>query len=145
MRAYCRVYDSYPRAEQVVRELEAAGVPACDISVVATRAINERLAMSGRSGLFGGLIIMPELGPVVVTGWAAETLDRNLGGSLIGVLVDAGVPEADARSYVRAVQSGGTLVAVRSSQSLVAAILERRPALDSAPLRHRDFSGRTLP
>ena len=147
MRATCRVYDSYPLAEQVVRRLEADGVSSCDISVVATRTINKRLVIAGSTGLLGGLIIMPGLGPVVATGWAADAVSGSAGGGVAGILVGAGLPNSDAQSFIRAIQSGGTLVAVRSDLSQVAAIMDRHSAMESSGHatrpRHHASSGRT--
>ena len=133
-----RVYDSYAQAQKVVANLESAGVPSGDISLVANKNIAADYdnvttmseagpgaglgaAVGGGAGLLAGLGVMaiPGIGPVVAAGWLASTaLGAFAGaaaGGLIGAMVDSGVPEEDAHVYSEAVRRGGTLVTVRTN------------------------------
>ncbi len=161
MPIHSRVYDSYPQAEQAIRELEAGGVAARDISVVAKRDINATLALEtsspladragagatvgGGSGLPAGLglILLPGLGPVVAAGWLAATaagaVTSAAAGGLTCALMDAGVSRIHAQTHSELVRRGGTLVAVRSSLSNVEAIMARHRPID--PAEHRSRSG----
>ena len=123
MHVLAHVYDSYPLAEQIARELEVIGVPARDISVVARRDINERLTSVGGAGLLGalGLVIIPELGPAVASGWLAASAVHGLESAL----ADAGVGEVAARRHAHAARHGATLVAVHSDLAIVEGIMER--------------------
>lgn len=158
MQTHSKVYDSYPRAEQVVRDLETAGVPARDISIVANRYVSEQYAredaspaatgagvgaaVGGGAGLLAGLGLMaiPGLGPVVAAGWLAATALGAVAGSatggLIGALVGSGVPETDAHIYAESVRRGGTLVTVRSDLPNVGAILMGYKPVDPVARRN---------
>ena len=139
MQNHSRVYDTYSQAERAVRDLEKAGVPAADISVIANKHVtadNRRATESsptatgaglgavvgGGAGLLAGLglLAIPGLGPVVAVGWLATTALGAVAGSatggIIGALVGAGVSETHAHVYSEAVRRGGTLVTVRSEQ-----------------------------
>lgn len=126
MRVLAQVYDSYPLAEQIARELEAIGVPARDISMLAKREINENLGRAGR-GLLGalGLILIPGLGSAFATGW----LEGSAVDGLEAALVSAGIGEDAARRLAHGVRHGGTLVAVHSGLATVDGILERHRAI----------------
>lgn len=155
MQTFTRVYDSYGHAERVVRDLEGAGVPSSDISLVANKYVSEKYetvddvssaasgagigaAVGAGTGLLTGigLLAIPGLGPVVAAGWLAATAVGALAGSavggIIGALVDAGTPEADAHVYSEAVRRGGTLVTVRTEQSAdrIQAVLDRHQPID---------------
>ncbi len=158
MQTHSKVYDSYPRAEQVVRDLEAAGVPAQDISIIANRNVSEQYArdesspaatgagvgaaVGGGAGLLAGLGLMaiPGLGPVVAVGWLAATALGAVAGSatggLIGALIGSGVPETDAHTYAESVRRGGTLVTVKSDLPNVAAIMARHEPVDPVARRN---------
>lgn len=160
MRTFSKVYDSYAQAEQAVRELETAGVPTADISLVANKHVSDRYAnvddasatasgagigaaVGGGVGLLTGLglLAIPGLGPVVAAGWLATTAVGALAGSatggIIGALVDSGTPERDAHVYSEAVRRGGTLVTVRTSHAVdrVDAILNQYHPIDPAARR----------
>lgn len=160
MQTFSRVYDSYAQAERVVRDLEGAGVPSSDISLVANKYVSEKYAdvddvsatasgagigaaVGGGTGLLAGigLLAIPGLGPVVAAGWLAATAVGALAGSavggIIGALVDAGTPEADAHVYSEAVRRGGTLVTVRSANASdkTLAILDRHHPVDPTTRR----------
>jgi hypothetical protein len=101
-RTIARMYDSYEHAQTVVNELEAAGIPQSDISLVAnekartasstgTTAAGDRstttetgtgtgavlgTALGGGLGLLAGIgaLAIPGVGPVVAAGWLVATL-----------------------------------------------------------------------
>src|SRR4051812_44429264 len=93
-----RLYDDYPTASRVMMDLEAAGVAAGDISIIASNAdnwykhdrnrdgVDDRAegaatgagigaTVGGLAGLLAGLgmIAIPGIGPVVAAGWFAST------------------------------------------------------------------------
>lgn len=140
MEAFSKVYDGYAQAKRVVHELELAGIPSSDISLVANNNVTEHYtdgdetsaaatgmglgaALGGGAGLLAGLglLAIPGLGPVVAAGWLASTalgaVAGTATGGILGALVGAGTPEQDAHVYSEAVRRGGTLVTVRTDQS----------------------------
>lgn len=140
MRTITKVYDSYAQARQAVADLEAAGIPSSDISLLANKYVSEKYAdvddvseaatgagigaaVGGTAGLLAGLglLAIPGLGPVVAAGWLAATaLGVAAGGAtggIIGALVDAGEPEEHAHVYSESVRRGGTLVSVKVDES----------------------------
>ena len=138
MSTHSKVYDSYAQAERAVNDLEAAGIPASEISVVANNHVNDReadnettatgagagigAAVGGGAGLLAGLgmLAIPGLGPVVAVGWLAATavgvVAGTASGGLLGALIGVGIPETHAHVYTEAVRRGGTLVTVRSNR-----------------------------
>ena len=147
------LYDTYDEATRTVADLETAGIPHSDTSIVASVASNaEGVHVSGAgagagvgalagggAGLLAGLGIMaiPGLGPVVAAGWLAATavgaIGGAAGGGLIGGLVEAGISEKDAQVYAEGVRRGGCLVTVRPADSQVEtarAILQRHRSVD---------------
>lgn len=164
MAVYSKVYDSYAQAEAAVRDLEAAGIPSGDISLVSNRYVSEEyaevteasttstgvglgLAAGGGAGLLAGLglLAIPGLGPVVAAGWFAATAAGAAAGAaaggIIGALMDSGTPEADAHVYSEAVRRGGTLLTVRTetaSESDVERILARHEPIDPV-VRRREY------
>ena len=160
MEVHTRVYDAYAQAERAVRELEAAGIPSQDISIVANQSVRDvnpdadapsatatgagmGAAVGGGAGLLAGLgiLALPGLGPVVAAGWLAATaLGAAAGtaaGGVIGALIDSGTSEADAHVYSEAVRRGGTLLTVRSDVSgdRIRAVLDRHDPIDPAVRR----------
>ncbi|QQS15218.1 MAG: hypothetical protein IPK81_22170 [Rhodospirillales bacterium] len=140
MKTISHVYDSYGQARAAVEELEAAGIPSKDISVVANKYVSAEhaqvddvspasagasigaVAGGGAGALAGiGLLAIPGLGPVVAAGWAATAAVGAVTGAmagaavggLAGVLRDSGEPEQRANIYSEAVRRGGTLVTAR--------------------------------
>lgn len=109
-----RLFDSRAQAETAVRELEAAGVPPSDISIVAShrtagedRSFGERDAsgdgksetaegagkgaatggaLGAGAGLLAGLglLAIPGIGPVVAAGWLASTAAVAAAGAVAG-------------------------------------------------------------
>ena len=102
------LFDRYDDAQRAVKDLEAAGVPHRDISIVASNAHGEHRGTSdaaardtgdeaskgasvgatvgGVGGLLAGLglLAIPGLGPIVAAGWLASTLAGAAGGALLG-------------------------------------------------------------
>jgi hypothetical protein len=136
------LYDSYDDAIAAMNDLEEAGIPASDISIVSSNADNRYdekhrthaaedaakgagigAVVGGLGGLLTGLGLMaiPGVGPVVAAGWLVATAVGAAGGAviggaaggLVGALTKAGVPERDAHFYAEGVRRGGTLVAAR--------------------------------
>jgi uncharacterized membrane protein len=156
MKTLSRVYDTYGQASQVVTELEAAGVPRAEVSLLANKHVSAAhdevaevsgartgagvgAALGGAGGLLAGLGLMaiPGVGPVVALGWFASTLVGAAAGAatggIIGALVDIGVPKEHAEVYSEAIRRGGTLVTVRVEDTGVAraeAILNRHAPVD---------------
>jgi hypothetical protein len=134
-----RLYDDYGTAMQVVKELEAAGLPSNDVSVLvrkesATGRSTTRegdtgeavgagagigAVLGGTAGALAGLgvIAIPGIGPVVAAGWLAATaagaVAGGAAGGIIGALTQAGVSREEAHAYAEGVRRGGTLVTAR--------------------------------
>ena len=153
MRTVTRVYDSYAQATRVVKDLEADGVLASEINLVANKHVSDRTAavdegsaagasagvgaaLGGTAGLLAGLGILaiPGLGPVVAAGALAATAVGAAAGAVtggvVGALVKAGVPEEEAHVYSEAVRRGATMVSVRTSD-------EKAPRAQAIMDRHR--------
>jgi hypothetical protein len=156
LKTLSRVYDTYGQARQVVSDLEAAGVPDADVSLVANKHVSAEhddvsehtgaatgagigAAVGGGAGLLAGLglLAIPGIGPVVAAGWfAATALGAAAGaatGGIIGALTDLGVSKEDAEVYSEAIRRGGTLVTVRVPEDRVApveAILGQHQPID---------------
>lgn len=136
MKVLSHVYETYAQARQVVIDLESAGIPSSDISVIANKHVRDEhgdvqeqsgaatgagigATVGGGAGLLAGLGLMaiPGIGPVVAAGWLASTaLGMAAGaaaGGVLGALVNTGVPKETAEVYSEAVRRGGTLVTVR--------------------------------
>jgi hypothetical protein len=140
-RTIARLYDTHADASQVVTELEAAGVPHSDISIVANDRDDPRVTngdagtgaatgatagavIGGGAGLLAGIgaLAIPGIGPVVAAGWLVATLAGAVTGGaagaatggLIGSLTKSGVPEREAHVYAEGVRRGGSLVTVRT-------------------------------
>jgi hypothetical protein len=111
-----RLYDNYSDAQAAVTQLEAAGVPHSDISIVANNSdgwfdgkkdrdgdgVDDRAeaagtgagvgaGLGGAAGLLAGLglLAIPGLGPVVAAGWLAATAVGAAAGAATGGLVGA--------------------------------------------------------
>jgi hypothetical protein len=163
MRTVTGLFDDYEDALDAVRDLEAAGVPSDDISIVANNT-GERYSTDAAEGaatgaglgaagggvvglLTGlGLMAIPGVGPVVAAGWLAATaagaaagaVAGGAAGGLIGALTDSGVDEENAHVYAEGVRRGGTLVTARVDDSLALkaeAILQQRNRVDPAARR----------
>ena len=114
MRTIAHVYDSYAEASRVVSSLEAAGVPASDISLVsgdksaggsstgvtsgdtaqgaatgAGAGATLGTAVGGGAGLLAGLgaLVIPGVGPLVAAGWlVAAVTGAGVGAAAGGLL-----------------------------------------------------------
>jgi hypothetical protein len=113
-----RLYDVYPDAERAVRNLEAAGVPHSDISIVANNSdnwynsgrkidrdrdgVDDRAEGAGAGAGIGaglgsaagllaglGLLAIPGLGPVVAAGWLVSTAVGAAAGAATGGIIGA--------------------------------------------------------
>lgn len=160
MQTITKVFDSHERARRAVSDLEAAGIPSTDISLIANRNVNAKYddkdeasntaagaglgaAVGGGAGLLAGLgmLAIPGVGPIVAAGWLAATaagaVAGGAAGGIVGALVDAGVPEDHAHVYSEAIRRGGTLLSVKTdSQHAVRAqaILDRNEPVDPVRL-----------
>jgi hypothetical protein len=156
MKTVSRVYDSYAQARAAVTAVEAAGVPASEVSLVANKHVSGEYAdvtevsktatgagvggvVGGGAGLLAGLglLAIPGLGPVVAAGWfAATALGAAAGattGGVVGALVAAGEDETHAHVYSESIRRGGTLVTARvpdDDRARVQAILDRYKPID---------------
>ncbi len=156
MKTVTGLFDDYASAERAVDDLEAAGVPSADISIVSYKDGGESnaaegagvgagigAAVGGAGGLLAGLGLMaiPGVGPVVAAGWLAATLTGAVGGAvaggavggLIGAFTEAGVPEEEAQVYAEGVRRGGAVVSARVPEERVMeadAILSRADRVD---------------
>ncbi|TAJ35996.1 MAG: hypothetical protein EPO55_23640 [Reyranella sp.] len=164
MKTVSRAYDTHAHAREAVAALEAAGVPAKDISLVANTCVSAELddvekfpdaatgiglggALGGGAGLLAGLGILtiPGLGPVVAAGWLASiavgAAAGAAAGGIVGALVDAGLSQEHADVYSEAVRRGCTLVSARvagKDGARIQAILDRYTPIDPQA-RARDY------
>jgi len=136
MQTVSRVYDTYSQAQSAVSAIEAAGVPAAEVSLIANKYVSEKYAdvddvskagagagiggaLGGGAGLLAGLglLAIPGLGPVVAVGWLASlavgAAAGAAAGGLVGALISAGTSDHDAHVYSESVRRGGTLVSAR--------------------------------
>jgi hypothetical protein len=149
-RTIARMYDSYDHARTVVTDLEAAGIPQGDISLVAnekgrngaTTASDSVMTtetatgagavvgtlVGGGVGLLTGIgaLAIPGVGPVVAAGLLVATLTgAGIGaasGGLVGALTGAGVSREEADVYAEGVRGGSSLVTVRVNEADAARI-----------------------
>ncbi|MET4149033.1 MULTISPECIES: hypothetical protein [unclassified Bradyrhizobium] len=113
-----RLYDNYSDAQRAVTNLEAAGLPHSDLSIVANNSdnwystdkkvdrdrdgVDDRAegaakgagvgaGLGGAAGLLAGLglLAIPGLGPVVAAGWLASTALGAVAGGATGGVVGA--------------------------------------------------------
>lgn len=136
------LFDRYDDAANAVRELENAGIPARDISLVSNNVDGERETIAttdagpgaatgaGVGGLAGGavgalaglgMMAIPGVGPVVAMGWliataAGAAAGAGVGaaaGGIIGTFMAADVSEEDSNIYAEGIRRGGTVVTVK--------------------------------
>ena len=161
-RTLVALFDSYAAAARTVRQLEEAGVPYRDISLIANEGGNRHLvttgttddastgagtglavgtALGGGAGLLAGLgiVAIPGLGPMIAAGWLAATAAGAAAGAaaggIIGAFAGAGLSEEDAHIYAEGLRRGGTVVTVRADEGEVqtaSRILGESPAVDIA-------------
>ncbi len=167
VRTIARLYDTNADAIQVVNDLEAAGIPHSDISIVANNRDSQTTGTAGDSpaggagtgatagtilgggaGLLAGIgaLAIPGVGPVIAAGWLIATLTgAGIGaaagaaaGGLIGSLTGAGVPEEEANVYAEGVRRGGSLVTVRAEDADASRVESIMSARNPADWRQRD-------
>lgn len=145
MRTVTGLFDSYDDAEAAVANLQAAGIPSADISVVSNNSDGRYktdddnaaegagtgagigAGIGGAGGLMAGLglLAIPGVGPVVAAGWLVATAAGAVAGAvvggatggIIGALTESGVSESDAHVYAEGVRRGGTLVTARVEEA----------------------------
>ena len=144
------LYDRYDDAAQAVRDLEATGIPARDISFVANNidgsqksvATTDAGAGAGAGGAAGGIaggaagvlaglgmLAIPGVGPVVAAGWlVAAAAGAAVGGAvgaaaggITGTFVAAGLDRDDADFYAEGIRRGGSVVTVKPDEKHLSA------------------------
>jgi hypothetical protein len=136
-----RLFDDYAAGSQAVRDMEAAGLNASDISIVASNSdgwysdkkprkhdgtaegaeigAGIGVVAGGAAGLLAGLgmLAIPGVGPVVAAGWLASTAAGaaavGVAGGIMGALTGLGVGGEDAAVYAEGVRRGCTIVTAR--------------------------------
>jgi hypothetical protein len=132
MRTVTRSYETYDVARRVVEELQSAGFPAANISLVGRHESTDNsnagegagigAALGGTAGLLAGLglLAIPGIGPVVAAGWLASTAAGaaagGVTGGIIGAFTSAGEDEESANYYAETVRRGGTVVSVKAHE-----------------------------
>jgi hypothetical protein len=143
------IYPDHAAAENAVRQLHAAGIAMCDLSIVgrdfqttdepvgfvSPREYARAGAATGAwfGGLFGlcigaAFLILPGVGPIVVAGPLTAAVLAGIEGALAGTalgglagaLVGWGVPRDKALKYETHVKGGKFLVVVRGEPEVVA-------------------------
>jgi len=144
------LFDRYDDAAQAVRDLEAAGIPPRDISLVANNIDGSHKSIAttdagagagtgaavggvagGAAGLLAGLGILaiPGVGPVVAAGWlvaaavgalAGGTVGAAAGG-IAGTFIAAGLDRDDANFYAEGIRRGGSVVTAKPDEKHLAA------------------------
>ena len=142
METITHLYDTRSEALAAVSDLEAAGIPSSEISIVNGRAdattggktngagtgAEVGATVGGAAGLLAGVGIMaiPGLGPIVAAGWLASTIAGlvagGAAGGIIGALTTAGVDKNYAHVYAEGVRRGGSLVTVRVATDRAATV-----------------------
>lgn len=148
-RTITRSYDSYDTALSVVEQLEAAGVPSRDVSLVgrhrksgesnAAEGAGIGAGVGGAAGLLAGLgmLAIPGIGPVVAAGWLASTAAGAVAGAaaggIVGSFTSAGVDKDEAEYHAETVRRGGTVIAVRAEpehEATIVAIMDGATPID---------------
>ena len=134
------IVKSHSQAERLVEELQAAGFPASEISVLlpdsegkhdighvkATKAPEGATTGATAGGVTGGVLgllagigalAIPGIGPFIAAGPLMAALSgAAIGagtGGLVGGLVGMGIPEIEAKRYQDKLKRGNYLIAVR--------------------------------
>jgi hypothetical protein len=149
-RTITTLYDNYDDAAQAVRDLETAGIPPRDISLVANDLEGREKkvatteagpgagtgaaiggAAAGAAGVLAGLgmLAIPGIGPVVAAGWliagaAGAVAGGAVGaaaGGVVGSLMAAGVDRDQANVYAEGLRRGGAVVSSKVDDDHVGA------------------------
>jgi len=148
------LFDDMAQARKAALDLEGAGIPHNDISIVANNeggrhaptqdnahttehtgnAIGKDALVGAEIGGVAGLLMaitgfaIPGLGWIAGAGWLmAMILGAGTGaviGGLVGALTQVGVPEEDAAHYNEGVRRGGTLLAVKAQDNVAHRVAE---------------------
>jgi hypothetical protein len=99
-----------------------AGEPSPDDVPVTHVTARSGAVVGGLAGLVTGLtaLAIPGIGPIIaagpLTGALIGLVAGTLGGGLLGALLEAGVPEEQARAYAGRIAEGGVLLTVRTDR-----------------------------
>lgn len=138
------IVETQAQAERLVSELQLAGVPSTEISVLFpdkrgskdfahehnTKAPEGAITGVGAGGVVGGTLgllagigalAIPGIGPLIAAGPLMAALSGAAAGAAVGgvagALVGMGIPEIEAKSYEGKVRGGNILMAVHTSSS----------------------------
>lgn len=125
------VFDTPQAAKGALESLRASSIPLHDTSLIAPDAAHGDQLNVGEGALvgaaWGGLVglvalVLPGIGPFIAGGAVAAALTGAAAGAVVGGLAgalmqSAGITEEEARRYEQAVQSGKTLVAVKTEDA----------------------------
>jgi hypothetical protein len=143
------LFDRYDDAAQAVRNLEATGVPARDISLVANNIDGSQKSVAttdagagagagaavggvagGTAGVLAGLgmLAIPGVGPVVAAGWLVATAVGAAAGGAVGAaaggitgtFIAAGLDRDDANFYAEGIRRGGSVVTAKPDEKHLA-------------------------
>lgn len=140
-------FDRAEAANRAYLQLEAAGIDAKKISVLASRAVAERdLAIAEKTkapegaasgaaigagvGALAGALTVAGAVAIPGIGWVAGPLvgalfgagAGSVAGGVVGALVGSGIPEHEARVVEDAIRRGGVVLAVHATERHVASI-----------------------
>ncbi|MEO7036387.1 MAG: DUF3341 domain-containing protein [Polyangiaceae bacterium] len=138
------IVETHAQAEQLVTNLQAAGLPSADISALFpdkqgtkdfahehnTKAPEGAIAGVGAGGVVGGTIgllagigalAIPGVGPLIAAGPLMAALSGAAAGAAVGgvagALIGLGIPELEAKTYEGKIKGGNILVAVHVTTS----------------------------
>jgi hypothetical protein len=136
------VFDRFEQADAAAQDLQAAGYPAEDISVVRqpaegppqvgaeeTKTGTGAAAGASAGAVLGGIaglaaLAIPGIGPLVAAGPLAVALSGAAAGGALGGLVGSfaglGIPTEHARAYEAAVRAGGVFMSVKTADEAAA-------------------------
>lgn len=106
-----RLYDDYSAASQAVSDLEAAGLPSSDISILASNADN--WYKSGPTRVDHDHDGSDDRAEGAGAGAGIGAVVGGAAGGIIGALTQAGISKDEAHVFAEGVRRGGTLVTAR--------------------------------
>jgi hypothetical protein len=160
-RIITKLYDSYDDAADTVQDLEAAGIPHDDISLIANNADNRYVTadttagkvgagagtgasigtvIGGGAGLLAGLgmLAIPGVGPVVAAGWLVSTLVGAAAGAGVGA-ASGGVIGAMTEAGVSSDHAQVYAEGVRRGGTLVTARVDESQAAIADGIMRKNF------